>query len=65
MPSLKSYTTDEPRVPEPRVITLTPNSMRFLGSIGALDLCNKKCITAFQEMLVYEEVGRGYMKFDL
>lgn len=54
----------EQRVPEPRVITLTPNSLRFLNSIGALNLCNQGCVTPFHEMLVYEEVGRGFMKFD-
>jgi hypothetical protein len=44
---------------------LTPNSLRFLKSIGALDLCSQKCVTPFNEMLVYEELGHGYMRFDL
>lgn len=53
------------RVPDPRVITLTPNSLRFFNSIGALQKCNQNCVTPFKEMLVYEEVGNSYIKFDL
>lgn len=69
LPDYKTYNpTDgqsENRVPEPRVITLSPNSLRFLRSIGVLQLCNHRCVTPFNEMLVYEEVGKSYMKFDL
>ena len=65
LPQLSNYTKDEARIPEPRVITLTPNSLRFLNSIGALQLCNHKNVTPFNEMLVYEELGRSFMKFDL
>ena len=36
LPQMASYKGEAPRVPEPRVITLTPNSVRFLKSIGAL-----------------------------
>lgn len=64
LPSMKQYESVE-RVPEPRVITLTPNSIRFLNSIGALQLCNQQAVTPFKEMLVYEEVGHGFMRFDL
>ena len=52
------------RTPEPRVITLSPNSLRFLSSIGVLQQCNENYVTDFYEMLVYEEFGKGYMKFD-
>ena len=40
LPSMLSYSQNDPtalhRVPEPRVITLSPNSLRFLRSIGVL-----------------------------
>lgn len=40
LPSLKTYSAEGQealrRIPEPRVITLSPNSLRFLRSIGAL-----------------------------
>ena len=64
LPSINSY-KPEKRIPEPRVITLSPNSLRFLNSIGALQICNENYLTPFYHMLVYEEAGRGYMKFDL
>lgn len=65
LPEIKSYINKDIRVPEPRVITLSPNSLRFLRSINAMELCNHRWITPFDEMLVYEEKGKGYMKFDL
>jgi hypothetical protein len=64
LPSINTYQAEN-RIPEPRVITLSPNSLRFLNSIGALQLCNQHYLTPFNHMLVYEEAGRGYMKFDL
>lgn len=64
LPSITSYQADN-RIPEPRVITLSPNSLRFLNSIGALQLCNTHYVTPFHHMLVYEEAGHAYMKFDL
>ncbi|TNV79571.1 hypothetical protein FGO68_gene8160 [Halteria grandinella] len=64
LPSISDYATHQ-RTPEPRVITLTPNSLRFLSSIGGLQLCNATCVTPFKEMLVYEEIGHGFMRFDI
>ncbi|CDW77713.1 ubiquinone biosynthesis monooxygenase coq6-like [Stylonychia lemnae] len=69
LPSMSAYREDsqnlskDKRIPEPRVITLSPNSLRFLRSIGVLQKCNQKFITEFHDMLVYEEMGNAYMRF--
>lgn len=63
LPSLKSY-HEGGRVPEPRVVTLSPASLRLLKSFGALQLCNHEYITPFRSMLVYEQAGNSYMHFD-
>ena len=54
------------RVPEPRVVTLSPSSLRLLRSIGAFgDMsCDQRFVTPFQEMLVYEQAGSSYMRFN-
>jgi 2-polyprenyl-6-methoxyphenol hydroxylase-like FAD-dependent oxidoreductase len=52
------------RVPEPRVVTLSPNSLRLLDSMNILDTIEKKCMTPFYDMLVYEQVGQSYMRFN-
>ena len=36
LPEISNYSKEEVRVPEPRVITLSPNSLRFLKSINAM-----------------------------
>eukprot|EP00347_Sterkiella_histriomuscorum_P011785 403371105 len=67
LPNIKSYQQEGgealKRIPEPRVITLSPNSLRFLKSIGVVQKCNQRFITEFMNMLVYEEMGNSYMKF--
>jgi 2-polyprenyl-6-methoxyphenol hydroxylase-like FAD-dependent oxidoreductase len=52
------------RVPEPRVVTLSPASLRLLKSVGALQKCNHRYITPFTDMLVYEQAGSAYMRFN-
>lgn len=42
------------RVPEPRVVTLSPNSLKLLKSLGIMDTVETKCLTPFYDMLVYE-----------
>ena len=54
IPSITDYTESDVRAPEPRVITLSPNSLRFLKSVGVLQLCDHRSITPFYEMLIYE-----------
>lgn len=63
LPNIKHY-LEENRVPEPRVVTLSPASLRLLKSIGGLQTCNHKYITAFNDMLVYEQAGNAYMRFN-
>ena len=41
LPTMEKYKEDDQeRIPEPRVITLSPNTLRFLKSIGVLQKCN-------------------------
>ena len=53
------------KIPDNRVVTVTPQAVRFFRSIGALQLCNHRYVTPYHEMLVFEELGKSYMKFDL
>ena len=46
-PSLDTYRKDPPRVPENRVITINPSTLRFLRSVGVLELCDQRYITHF------------------
>lgn len=62
LPQLKTYQA-EGRVPEPRVVTLSPASLNLLKSMNALQLCNHAYITPFTDMLVYEQAGSAYMRF--
>ena len=63
LPRMSSYrepedTTDIPsRIPEPRVVTLSPNSLKLLKSLGIMDTVEHKCVTPFYDMLVYEQIG--------
>ena len=52
------------REPEPRVVTLSPASLRLLKSINVLQTCDNRFITPFYDMLVYEAAGNSYMRFN-
>ena len=52
------------RAPEPRVVTLSPASLRLLKSIDVLQTCDNRFITPFYDMLVYEAAGSSYMRFN-
>ena len=55
LPEISSYSDSEiTRTPEPRVVTLSPASLRLLKSIDALQACDHRFITPFFDMLVYE-----------
>jgi 2-polyprenyl-6-methoxyphenol hydroxylase-like FAD-dependent oxidoreductase len=67
LPDINTYRNSGlDRVPEPRVVTLSPSSLRLLRSIGAFDEigCDQRFVTPFKEMLVYEQAGSGYMRFN-
>jgi len=64
-PELETYSKSElARVPEPRVVTLNPASLRLLKSIGALNKCDHRFITPFYDMLVYEQAGESYFRIN-
>jgi ubiquinone biosynthesis monooxygenase Coq6 len=63
LPQMQTYSSQD-RVPEPRVVTLSPSSLRLLKSMGALQACNHNYITPFEDMLVYEQAGSAYMRFN-
>ena len=64
-PEIESYKNSElTRTPEPRVVTLTPASLRLLKSIGALNRCDHRFVTPFYDMLVYEQAGSSYFRIN-
>ena len=64
-PELKDYSSSQlTRAPEPRVVTLSPASIRLLKSINVLQTCDNRFITPFYDMLVYEAAGDSYMRFN-
>ena len=63
LPDINTYMAEE-RIPEPRVVTLSPASLRLLKSMGALQTCNHKYVTPFRDMLVYEQAGSAYIRFN-
>jgi len=63
LPDMGTY--DKPnRSPEPRVVTLSPNSLRMLASLGVMDIANAKYVTPFFDMVVTEEVGSSRLHFN-
>lgn len=64
-PELEHYSSSPiNRAPEPRVVTLSPASIRMLKSINVLQTCDNRYITPFYDMLVYEAAGSSYMRFN-
>ena len=64
-PQITDYTDAKlSRQPEPRVVTLSPASLRLLKSINVLQTCDNRFITPFYDMLVYEAAGSSYMRFN-
>ena len=70
LPSMEEYRVKSDseiicqRVPEPRVVTLSPSSMRLLRSMGIINIAEGKCITPFHSMIVYEQSGSSSLKFN-
>jgi len=64
-PDLTNYSSNEDtdRTPDAKVITLSPNSLRFLRSVGALQASNHQFLTPFTDMIVYEQSGSSYLRF--
>ena len=51
------------RIPEPRVVTLNPSSLRLLRALGIEDHLESRCMTPFENMVIYEQVGRAALNF--
>jgi ubiquinone biosynthesis UbiH/UbiF/VisC/COQ6 family hydroxylase len=56
------YSAD--RIPDLRVVTLTPSSVRFLKSINHWNMLDKKLIKDIKHMQIYESIGSSYMHID-
>lgn len=54
----------ENKVPDPRVVTLTPASQAFMQSIGTWDLIPEWKRTSFQGMSVWDYYGTGSLHFE-
>ena len=53
-----------PKIPDSRVVTLTPASQFFMNSIGVWDLIPDSRRASFEGMQVWDYYGTGSMKFD-
>ncbi|CAG9328001.1 unnamed protein product [Blepharisma stoltei] len=54
----------ENEVPDPRCVTLTPISQKFMRSIGTWNLIEEKRRAGFKEMKVWDYYGTGSMLFE-
>lgn len=54
-----TYTVD--RIPDMRVVSLTPASIRFLKSIGAWDFVDERLVRYVKGMQVYENKGSSFI----
>lgn len=46
------------------MVTLSPSSLRLLRSLKAFDHLDQRFVTTFHDMLVYEQAGSAYMRFN-
>ena len=61
--AVSSIPQSETKIPDPRVVTLTPASQSFMSSIGTWDLIPEHLKTRFQGMSVWDYYGTGSMHF--
>ena len=52
------------RIPAPRVVTLNPASLRMLRALGVMEHVESRCVTPFENMIIYEQVGKAAMNFN-
>ncbi len=55
----------ENRIPDPRVISLTPASIRFLDSIGVWEKLDKNLIKFIKGMQIWESKGSSFVSLDI
>lgn len=51
------------RIPDIRAVSLTPGSMKFLQSIKALDVLDRRLLTFVKEMQIWENQGSNFINF--
>lgn len=56
------YTSN--RIPDLRIVTLTPSSVRFLKSIDVWSTLDKQLIKEIKHMQIYESLGSSYVHLD-
>lgn len=61
----ENFIYKENRVPDPRVISLTPASIRFLTSIGVWEKLDKKIIKFVKGMQIWESKGSSFVSLDI
>ena len=60
----ENYTYNPNRLPDPRVISLTPASIRFLKSIGLWEKLDKKLIKFISGMQIWENKGSSFVHLE-
>lgn len=63
--SKENFEYKENRIPDPRVISLTPASIRFLDSIGIWEKINKDIIRFVKGMQIWESKGSSFVSLDV
>ena len=61
---LSNYQHSNNRIPDIRVVTLIPSSVRFLKSIDLWQNLDKKLIKEIKHMQIYESIGSSYVHID-
>lgn len=61
----ENFTYKQNRIPDPRVISLTPASIRFLDSIGVWEKLDKSIIRFVKGMQIWESKGSSFVSLDV
>jgi len=61
----ENFIYKENRIPDPRIISLTPASIRFLDSIGVWEKLDKNIIKFVKGMQIWESKGSSFVGLDV
>jgi len=61
----ENFIYKENRIPDPRVISLTPASIRFLDSIGVWEKIDKNLVKFVKGMQIWESKGSSFVSLDV
>ncbi len=61
----ENFTYKDKRIPDPRVISLTPASIRFLESIGLWERLDKRLINFVRGIQINESKGSSFVSLDV